>query len=183
MRKIIALILGLVLPVIALSAQGRITVKGQVTDENGEALPGTAVIEKGTSNGVLTDRNGNYAITVSAGAVLMFSSMGYKEISETVGKRSAISVSLSSDTTFLDEAVVVGYGTMKRSDLTGSVSSVSAKTLENFRSGDIMTALGGQLAGVNVTSSDGTPGGGYSILIRGVGTVNGDASPLYIVDG
>ena len=167
----------------SLLAQNRVTVKGRITDEAGEPLPGAAVIEKGTSNGVLSDLDGRYSITVAAGSSLVFSNMGYREQTEEVGRRGTVDVSLTPDTTFLDEAVVVGYGTMKRSDLTGSVSSVSSKALENFRTGDVATALGGQLAGVSVTSADGTPGGGYQILIRGVGTVNGDASPLYIVDG
>ena len=80
----------------------------------------------------------------------------------------------------LDEVVVVGYGSMKRSDLTGSVSSVSAKNVEGFKTGSVMEALGGQVAGVQITQTDGTPGSGFDIKVRGIGTMTGDASPLYI---
>lgn len=87
------------------------------------------------------------------------------------------------DNAMLDEVVVVGYGSMKRSDLTGSVSSVSAKNVEGFKTGSVMEALGGQVAGVQITQTDGTPGSGFDIKVRGIGTMTGDASPLYIVDG
>ena len=87
------------------------------------------------------------------------------------------------DNQTLDEVVVVGYGTMKRSDLTGSVASIAAKDVEGFKTSSVAGALGGQIAGVQITSTDGTPGAGFSINIRGVGTLTGDSSPLYIVDG
>ena len=87
------------------------------------------------------------------------------------------------DNTLLDEVVVIGYGTVKKSDLTGSVSSVSAKSIDDFKTSSVVEALGGQLAGVQITQSDGTPGSSFDIKIRGVGTVNGDSSPLIIVDG
>lgn len=83
----------------------------------------------------------------------------------------------------LEEVVVVGYGSMKKNDLTGSVASVASKDIEGFKSSSVMEALGGQVAGVQITQTDGTPGAGFDIKIRGVGTLNGDASPLYIVDG
>lgn len=158
-------------------------VTGTVLDETGSPLPGVAVIENGTSNGVVTGADGTYSISVAGKSVLVFDCMGYTKLEETVQGRTKIDVSLQPETTFLDEAVVVGYGTMKRSDLTGSVSSVSAASLEKFKTNSVASALGGQIAGVNVTSADGTPGSGFSIIVRGVGTVNGDASPLYIVDG
>ncbi|MDE5890469.1 MAG: TonB-dependent receptor plug domain-containing protein, partial [Bacteroidales bacterium] len=109
--------------------------------------------------------------------------IGYRPVTLSVRGRDKMNVSLEPDRTILDEAVVVGYGTMKRSDLTGSVSSVGAKAIESFKTGTVLEALGGQIAGVNITAADGTPGGDFDIKIRGVGTVNGDSSPLYIVDG
>ena len=94
-----------------------------------------------------------------------------------------MNIKLEPDNAMLDEVIVVGYGSMKKSDLTGSVSSVAAKSIEGFKTGSVVEALGGQIAGVQITQSDGTPGSGFDIKIRGVGTVNGDSSPLYIVDG
>ena len=166
-----------------LSAQSKVGVKGKVSDTDGEPLIGVAVIEQGTSNGVMTDAEGNYVISVTKTASLLFDYMGFKQVIRPVSGRQVIDVVLEEDRTQLDEAVVVGYGTMRRSDLTGSVSSVSAKSIENFKTGNVLDALGGAVAGVNITTTDGTPGSGFSIIIRGVGTVNGDSSPLYIVDG
>lgn len=166
-----------------LYAQTKVVVKGSVVDVSGEPLAGVAVIEQGTVNGVLTDIDGNYEMKVSSSATLLFDYLGYKPIIRAVRGNNVIDVTLEMDRTQLDEAVVVGYGTMRRSDLTGSVSSVSAKSLENFKTASVLDALGGQVAGVNITSTDGTPGSGYNIVVRGVGTVNGESSPLYIVDG
>jgi TonB-linked SusC/RagA family outer membrane protein len=164
-------------------AQNPITVTGIVTDENGEPLPGASVVIENTNTGALTDASGKYSIKVQSGKALVYSFIGYKPSTELVRNNKTINVSLDPDTRLLDEVVVVGYGTMKRSDLTGSVSSVSAKALENFKTASVFNALGGMVAGVNVVSSDGTPGAGFDVKIRGVGTVNGDSSPLYIVDG
>ena len=166
-----------------LSAQSKITVKGKVVDINGEPLIGVAVIEQNTSNGVMTDADGAYVITASKSGSLLFDYMGFKQEVRPVGGKTLINVTLEEDKTLLDEAVVVGYGTMRRSDLTGSVSSVSAKSIENFKTANVLDALGGQVAGVSITTTDGTPGSGYNIIVRGVSTVNGDSSPLYIVDG
>ena len=164
-------------------AQNPITVTGIVTDENGEPLPGASVVIENTNTGALTDASGKYSIKVQSGKALVYSFIGYKPSTELVRNNKTINVSLDPDTRLLDEVVVVGYGTMKRSDLTGSVSSVSAKALENFKTASVFNALGGMVAGVNIISSDGTPGAGFDVKIRGVGTVNGDSSPLYIVDG
>ena len=158
-------------------------IKGKVTDVNGEPLIGVTVFEEGTSNGNLTDVDGNYTISAQKNAILVFDYMGFRQVKQTVSGRTVINVSLEEDKTVLEEVVVVGYGTMKRSDLTGSVSSVSAQNIENFKTGNVLEALGGQVAGVNITTADGTPGSGLNIIVRGVGTVNGDSSPMYIVDG
>jgi len=171
------------LSALTIKAQTRSSVNGVVTDANGEPLVGVCVIEDGTDNVVLTDVDGNYTINVLSSAFLSFDCMSFKQFKTSVSGRKKIDVVMEEDRTLIDEAVVVGYGTMKRSDLTGSVSSVSAKNLENFKTGNVLEALGGQVAGVNITSTDGTPGSGLNIIVRGVGTVNGDSSPLYIVDG
>lgn len=184
MMSILGVIALMMLMSVQVMAQkGNVTVSGTVTDESGEPLIGVAVVEQGTVNGVLTDENGKYTISVAKAATLLFDYMGFAQVVQPVAGKTVVDAKLVEDTTFLDEAVVVGYGTMKRSDLTGSVSSVSSKSLENFKTGNVLDALGGQVAGVNITTADGTPGSGFNIIVRGVSTVNGDSSPLYIVDG
>ena len=164
-------------------AQNRITVTGVIYDENGEPMPGAGVLIEGTTKGAVADIDGKYSIETAKGTALVYNFIGYKDQVVTVREKSVINVTLEPDRTVLDEVVVVGYGTMKKSDLTGSVSSVNSKAIEVFKTGSVMEALGGQVAGVNVVSADGTPGGSFDIKIRGIGTVNGDSSPLYIVDG
>ena len=166
------------------SAQAKlVTISGVVTDEKGEPLPGASVVVDETKNGQITDIDGKYKIKAYSNQTLVFSFIGFKNQSFMARSNRTLNVALQPDTKLLDEVVVVGYGTMKRSDLTGSVSSVSAKNLENFKTATVANALGGMVAGVNVTSVDGAPGSGFDIKIRGVGTVTGDSSPLYIVDG
>lgn len=166
------------------SAQAKlVTISGVVTDENGEPLPGASVVVEETNSGQITDIDGKYKIRAYSNQNLVFSFIGFKNQSFMARSNRTLNVALQPDTKLLDEVVVVGYGTMKRSDLTGSVSSVSAKALENFTTPSVANALGGMIAGVNVTSYDGAPGTGFDIKIRGVGTVTGDSSPLYIVDG
>ena len=182
LRKAIILLFFLPLCLLA-AAQGKITVSGTVLDDNGDPLPGLTVLVENSTDGAVTDANGRYSIKVSSSAVLLYDCMGYKQVKELVRGRNVIDVKMEPDNNYLDEVVVVGYGTMKRTDLTGSVASVSSKNIENFRTGSVVGALGGQIAGVSITTDDGTPGSGSNIIIRGVGTVNGDSSPLYIVDG
>lgn len=176
---IFALLLG-----ISTYAQNKITVTGTVIDETDVPMIGVGVQEKGVaSNGVITDIDGNFSISVAPDATLIFSYISYSTLEQKVDGQKVMNVQLNPDNTVLDEVVVIGYGTVKRSDLTGSVSSVSAKSIEDFKTGSVVEALGGQIAGVNITSADGTPGAGFDIKIRGVGTVNGESAPLFIVDG
>lgn len=161
----------------------RVTISGTVSDENGEPLPGASVFEENTGNGQMADADGHYSMSVQIGKKLVFSFIGYRQQSVQVRSGRAINVSLVPDVDYLNESVVIGYGTMKRSDLTGSVSSVNGKALENYKTSSVLNALGGMVAGVSVTSNDGTPGSGFDVKIRGVGTVTGDTAPLYIVDG
>ena len=182
-RKTVTLILAILCSGIMLLAQDRVTVKGVITDENGNPLIGAGVYETGTTNGVVTDIDGNYTIEVSKDASLTFSYISYSDQTIRVNNQGVINVQLNPDTTILDEVVVIGYNTVKKSDLTGAVASVGADAIKDFKTGSVLEAIGGQIAGVQITQSDGTPGSSFDIKIRGVGSVNGDASPLIIVDG
>lgn len=169
---------------IALTAFGQeITVSGVVFDETDAPLIGATVQVKSTKKGAATDIDGKFTIKANSNATLVFSYIGYKNQEVKVKGQKNLSVKMEPDNAMLDEVVVVGYGSMKKSDLTGSISSVNSKAIEGFKSASVVEALGGQIAGVQVTASDGTPGAGFDIKIRGVGTVNGDSSPLYVVDG
>lgn len=159
------------------------TLKGVIVDETDTPLIGATVQVKGTSTGSITDFDGNYTIKANKGAVITFSYIGCKTQEIKFTGQPTVNIKMVPDNQTLDEVVVVGYGTMKRSDLTGSVASIAAKDVEGFKTSSVAGALGGQIAGVQITSTDGTPGAGFSINIRGVGTLTGDSSPLYIVDG
>ena len=159
------------------------TLKGVIVDETDTPLIGATVQVKGTSTGSITDFDGNYTIKANKGAVITFSYIGYKTQEIKFTGQPTVNIKMVPDNQTLDEVVAVGYGTMKRSDLTGSVASIAAKDVEGFKTSSVAGALGGQIAGVQITSTDGTPGAGFSINIRGVGTLTGDSSPLYIVDG
>lgn len=176
-------VLTLLALMLTLGVQAQNKVTGRVVDENNQPAIGANVIVSGTTQGVSTDVDGRYSLSVKKGAVLIFSYLGYKNQEITINSQSIVDVTLEPETNIMDEVVVVGYGTVKRSDLTGSVGSVSAKDIEGFQSGSVLQAMSGQIAGVQITAADGTPGAGLDIKVRGVGTVNGDASPLYIVDG
>lgn len=169
---------------IAITTFGQeITVNGVVIDETETPLIGATVQVKNTQKGVVTDFDGKFSIKANNNATLIISYIGYKNQEIKIKNQRNLNIKLEPDNAMLDEVVVVGYGSMKKSDLTGSVSSVAAKSIESFKTGSVVEALGGQIAGVQITQSDGTPGSGFDIKIRGVGTVNGDSSPLYIVDG
>lgn len=159
------------------------TIKGVVLDETDMPLIGATVMIKGSSTGTVTDLDGNFTISAKKGAVISISYIGYKTQDVKYQDQKTINVKLLPDNKTLEEVVVVGYGSMKRGDLTGSVSSIASKDVEGFKTSSVMGALGGQIAGVQITQTDGTPGSGFNINIRGVGTLTGDGSPLYIVDG
>lgn len=157
------------------------TVTGVVKDYDGSTLPGVNVIEQGTTNGTITDVDGNYSITVAADATLSFSFIGYLREDEVVDNRSVINVNLVLDITQLDELVVIGYGTQRKVDLTGSVAIVDTEEMKKVSHSNMSTMLQGRAAGVQVTS-DGQPGANPTVRIRGIGTF-GNTDPLYIVDG
>ncbi len=157
-------------------------VTGTVSDANGP-LPGANILEKGTTNGTQTDFDGNYTITVGEGATLVFSYIGYQSSEVVVGGQSTVSVTLQEDAEALEEVVVIGYGTTTVKDATGSVASVSS---EDFNKGLISSPeqlIQGKTAGVQITASSGEPGAGVSLRIRGTGSVRGNNSPLFVIDG
>lgn len=158
-------------------------VNGKVTDKNNDPLPGVTVKLKNTTTGTITGLNGEYSITkTNEKSVLVFSYIGYETHEVLVGNQKTINVSLLETTLNLEQVVVVGYGTMKRSDLTGAISSISSNQIMNMPVTNVGQALQGRMSGVQVTNNDGTPGAGVQVLIRGVGSF-GDNSPLYVIDG
>lgn len=170
----------------ALSVEGQTTVSGVVKDETGDLLPGASVLVKGAKNGTITDMNGKFSIAVSnpASAVLRITYVGMREfLLPLKAKTSGIVVQLESVSNELNELVVVGYGTMKKKDLTGAISSVSEKDLKDIPVSSAAQALTGKLAGVSVTTTEGSPDADILIRVRGGGSITQDNSPLYVVDG
>jgi TonB-linked SusC/RagA family outer membrane protein len=159
------------------------TVQGTVSDAKG-ALPGVSVKLKGTSTGTVTDVNGKYKLTVPDGSgTLVFSFIGYTSQEIPINNHETVNVTLAELPKALSEVVVVGYGTQRRVDLTGSVSSVSSKQLQDRPQTNLEQELAGKIAGVNVSSNSGEPGGGTKIRIRGYSSINTNTDPLYVVDG
>ena len=180
-KKAFAVLLGLIFTVVAIA---QTKVSGVVVDTNGEPLMGAGVFVKGTTIGVVTGLDGDYEITLPAGAdELTFSSIGMAEQTIQVGGRSKIDVTMSEDATALDEVVVVGYATVKRRDLLGSVSSMSSDKLAAQPVTTVSQALSGKMAGVSVITTEGDPDADIKIRVRGGGSITQDSSPLYIVDG
>ncbi|WP_460962417.1 SusC/RagA family TonB-linked outer membrane protein [Spirosoma litoris] len=161
-----------------------IVVKGTVTSESGETLPGVTIAVKGTTIGTTTNETGQYSLNVSdRNATLVFSSVGYEKQDVALGTRTTINITLKADMKALNEVVVVGYGTQQRKDLTGSVGSVKGKELENLPVRGPLEALQGRIAGVQITNNSGAPGSAPNVRIRGVTSLNAGNDPLYIVDG
>lgn len=160
-----------------------ITLKGVVTSaDDGMPLPGVTVVQEGTTNGTITNIDGVYQLQIPANANVRFSFIGLKTQVIPVNSQTEINVVLETETTGLDEVVVIGYGTQKKEDVTGAVSMVNAETIENIKPVKVEQALQGTMAGVNVTTQSGAPGASLDIRIRGIST-NGDASPVTIIDG
>lgn len=166
------------------TSQAQNTVSGKVSDSAGQPLIGVTVVVKGTTNGTITDVNGNYTLPrVPANATLVFSFVGMKMQEIMPGNRTSINVVLEDESVGLEEVVAVGYGTVKKRDLTGAVSSVKASDVNITAVSSIGAALKGKAAGLSIRQNSAQPGGGLDILIRGAGSVNASNSPLYIVDG
>lgn len=160
----------------------KVPVSGTVSDQTGPVI-GASVIEKGTTNGTMTDNDGRFTLTVSKGAVIEISSIGYKTQEITVGAQTNFTVTLSEDNEFLDEVVVVGYGSMKKSDLAGASVSMKESDLKGSIISSLDQSLQGRAAGVTAVTTSGAPGSSSSIRVRGQATINANAEPLYVIDG
>ncbi|MBD9341001.1 MAG: TonB-dependent receptor [Phocaeicola dorei] len=160
--------------------QNRI-ITGSVIDESGEALIGVSVLVKGTTLGTVTDLDGNFTLEVPTGAILVVSYVGYKTQEIKVGEQQKLAITVEADNKLLDEVVVVGYGVVKKSDLTGSVGSVKSETISAKGATSVVESLQGQVAGVNISQSSSRAGDGFNIQIRGKSSLNG-GNPLYVID-
>ena len=160
------------------------TVKGKVSDDTGTPIPGVSVLQQGSKKGTQTDNNGNFSIEVSADAKnLIFSSVGYKNHTSSVTGKDVVNPTLERSAITGEEAVVIGYQTVKRKDLTGSVSSVGSRQIKDIPVNSAAEALTGRLAGVQLVTTEGKPGAEVTIRVRGGGSITQDNTPLYIVDG
>ncbi|WP_158857116.1 SusC/RagA family TonB-linked outer membrane protein [Lunatibacter salilacus] len=160
-----------------------ISITGTILDENGEPLPGATVTVEGSTVGTVTDIDGNYSIDVDEGAVLVVSFIGYKTKRITVTNQTQVNFAMELDESSLEEVVVIGYGEVQKSDLTGSVSSVKGSDLAAFPASNPVQALSGRAAGVQVTQNTGAPGAPISVRIRGTNSIQGNNEPLYVIDG
>jgi TonB-dependent SusC/RagA subfamily outer membrane receptor len=159
------------------------TVHGTVVDENGTPVSGASVVQKGSKKGTQTEKDGTFTITISSGTnELVFSSVGFSTITARAGN-DPLSVTLTRSIASSEEVVVVGYQSVKRKDLTGSVSSVNSKQIKDIPVNSAAEALTGRLAGVQLTSTEGKPGAEVTIRVRGGGSITQDNTPLYIIDG
>lgn len=168
-----------------LQAQSPIKVSGTIVDAKGETIIGVSVKVKGTTTGVITNTNGKFTLTVpNEKAILVFSYIGYVNQEHVVGTRRVFDLTLTESTNSLDEVIVTGYGqTMKKRDITGSISTVTAKQIQERQPVTLFDALEGQAAGVLVSNDNGSPSGQGTITIRGTGTLNSGTGPLYVIDG
>lgn len=180
LSKITLLLAILSFPVAAFAQE---VITGKVTDLGNEPLIGAGVTYVGTNVGVVTDIDGNYSIKKIAGGTLRFSSIGMKTEEVKVDKQTVIDIRLGGDDLVLDDAVVIGYGSLSRRDLTGSVSSVKADELSKTGSRNVVGALQGHVAGLSITSQSGEPGSGFNIKIRGNNSINAGTTPLFVIDG
>jgi TonB-linked SusC/RagA family outer membrane protein len=159
-------------------------VGGNITDDKGEPLPGVSVLVKGTQRGTISDVNGAYSLSLPEGdASLVFSFVGYLNQEIAITNQTVLNVSLKTDTKALDEVIVVGYGTQKKRDVSTAISSVSSKELKDKPMANFASALAGKMAGVKISNTNTAPGGGTSIRIRGVSSINASNNPLIVIDG
>lgn len=170
-------------PAVSNSSQQSIKITGKVTDSSGSSLPGVSVVIKGTTNGTNTDATGNYSLSnIPANSTLVFSFVGMTTQELVIGSKTTVNVVLQEETVNIEQVVVVGYGTVKKSDLTGSIATVSTKEMKNTSVLSADQAIQGRTTGVLVVNNSGAPGSPVSIKIRGIGSF-GNTDPLYVVDG
>ena len=177
--RIMVCLIGMLLPMCMFAQQ--ITVQGVVKDQTGETVIGASVVQKNTTNGTITGIDGDFSLNVPSDAVIVVSFVGYKSLEVPVKGQKQIMVTLSEDSEMLDEVVVIGYGTMKKSDLTGAVSSLGSKDIKNAPVSNLGQAIQGRISGVQVVDA-GKPGDNVSIKIRGLGSIN-NCDPLVVIDG
>ena len=162
----------------------RITVTGVVTDDTGLPVIGAAVFQKGsTSNGVITGLDGDYSITVPSDASLLVSYIGYKDAEVAVAGKEAVNINLVTDSVLLEDAIVVGYGVASKKLVSSSIASVKMENIDRGAELDPMKSLQGRVTGVSISSSSGIPGSAPMVTVRGVSSISGNSSPLYVVDG
>ncbi len=160
------------------------TVSGKVTSaDDGTGIPGVNILEKGTSNGTVSDSDGNFRMSVGSNATLVFSFVGYTAQEVAVGSQSTLNVSMQSDVTALSEVVVIGYGTQEKKEITSAVTSVKAESFNKGTVNDPIQLLQGKVAGLNITRAGGDPNGNFNVRLRGVGTIGANAEPLVVIDG
>lgn len=159
------------------------SITGQVTEANGEPMPGATIIVLGTQNGTSTDFDGNFSLTVRQGDRLEISYVGYSTKIVTVGTANSYPIVLDEDSSILDEVLVVAYGTASKESITGSIASIDSRTIEKRTVSNALGVLEGAAAGVQINNTVGQPGSEPSVRIRGFTTINGSNSPLYVVDG
>jgi TonB-dependent SusC/RagA subfamily outer membrane receptor len=181
MRRKTILFCLLLMNVSFLSAQNQVKISGKVTDANNEPMIGVSVVEKGTANGITTDANGAYALTVRSGVTIVFSYIGYVP-QERRAIEGILNITMEEDTKALEEVVVVGYGVQKKSSVTGAISQVKAEDIQNRTITRPEQALQGKTAGVQVVQTSGAPGKGPAVRVRGYSS-NSSSSPLFVVDG
>ena len=184
MKKVFLLFFLMLLGLCPALAQGNITVKGTVLDkENEEPLIGVTVLVKGTNKGTATDIDGNFSMSgLKKGQTLVFSSVGMQSYTYVVGKTETIKVEMQQSVTNLDDVVVIGYGSSRKRDVTGSITSIGGEDLKLVPTYNPVNALQGKVPSLMVTNS-GSAGGGSTILLRGIGTIQSGTNPLFVVDG
>ncbi|HEY4336358.1 MAG TPA: carboxypeptidase-like regulatory domain-containing protein, partial [Puia sp.] len=160
-----------------------IRILGRVVDETGQPLPGVTVFNKRGKKGAETDTSGNYALSGATADVLRYSYVGYKDREITIGSKSSINVTLELNPSSPDQVVVIGYGSSKVKDLTGAISVVDMKNMDEIPFNTVDNALAGKAAGVQITKTDGTPGGMLRVRIRGASSLLAGNDPLYVIDG
>jgi TonB-linked SusC/RagA family outer membrane protein len=169
---------------IVLPVNQNVEVSGKVTDGKGEPLPGVSILIKGTQVGMTTDVDGNFKIEIpNENLTLVFSFVGYISREEVIGNRNSLNIALEVDEKSLEEVVVVGYGVVKKRDLTGSVSSIKSEEIHAFPTANISQALQGRIAGVHIQQNSGAPGSPMQVRIRGTNSIQGSNEPLWVIDG
>jgi TonB-linked SusC/RagA family outer membrane protein len=183
MRKLITMVLCVVLAVSQLAAQNR-TIRGKVTDGQGSPIANASVLVKGSTTGTTTNATGEYSLSVpSTARTLVISSLNFVSQEASIGNRTTVDVSLVTTAQDLQEVVVVGYGTRKKSDITGSVAQVSGAEIENLPFSSVDKALQGKVAGLQSVAGSGQPGAAQNIIIRGISSISGSSNPLWVIDG